>query len=215
MMRQELHNDDCFNILRNMPDNYVQAVITDPPYGIDMDYGEGYNDTFENWCGLIDKLIPEAVRVASGPVFVPTSKMEGETYLHEHFPPKWRICWYKGSLSTRSPVGFKDWEQIFVYGDKIYGPAHDFFHIVPNIQKKYNHPCPKPIEWAKWFIKRFTKEGDLVLDPFMGTGTVPLACKMMDRGYIGIDLNRDFYEIAVKRLKYEGNQKNLQFGLDK
>jgi site-specific DNA-methyltransferase (adenine-specific) len=65
----------------------------------------------------------------------------------------------------------------------------------------YGHPCPKPIGWAKWIIKRFCPEGGLVLDPFAGSGTVLKAARDMKRSYIGIDLSPKYCEIARKRSK--------------
>lgn len=75
------------------------------------------------------------------------------------------------------------------------------------------HPTQKPVKLMSTFIQWTTNEGDLVLDPFMGSGTTGVACKELKRDFIGIELNPEFYEIALNRLKDEvvkdDNQLNL------
>ena len=60
---------ECLSILKDMPSKSVSCIITDPPYGVEMDYGLTYKDTFENWQKTIDAFIPEALRVSVGPVY--------------------------------------------------------------------------------------------------------------------------------------------------
>ena len=63
-----------------------------------------------------------------------------------------------------------------------------------------NHVAVYPLSFAKYFIKGATKPGDLVLDPFMGTGTTGLACRELGRDYIGFELQDSYIEIAEKRI---------------
>lgn len=63
------------------------------------------------------------------------------------------------------------------------------------------HSATFPVSLPEWFIKLFTVEGDVVLDPFVGAGTTAVAAKQLNRHYIGIDLNREFCEIARVRLR--------------
>jgi DNA modification methylase len=62
------------------------------------------------------------------------------------------------------------------------------------------HPCNMPVRLAERIIKCSSNEGDIVLDPFVGSGTTAVACKKLNRHYIGIDINPDFCEMALKRL---------------
>ena len=66
-----------------------------------------------------------------------------------------------------------------------------------------SHPAPFPITMAHLVIEMTTKEGDIVLDPFSGSGTVAVACKELNRNYIGIELNPKYCEIAQRRLSQE------------
>ena len=66
---------------------------------------------------------------------------------------------------------------------------------------KNNHPTVKPIKLMSYLITLFTREGDYVLDPFMGSGTTGLACKLLNRNFIGIDYEEEYFNIAEERLK--------------
>jgi DNA modification methylase len=185
-----------------MEDKSVDCIISDPPYGVELDYGEHYEDSFANWKNLIDAFLPEALRVSRGVVIIPTSKLEGEKYLH-NLNPLWRICWFKGASATRSPIGFKDWETAFVFGNKPPRQLHDYFTVhANNVRVEVpEHPCPKPTGWALWMVEKMSNQGDLVLDPFMGSGTTGIACVKLKRDFIGIELDGEFYKLAQRRIQ--------------
>jgi len=66
-----------------------------------------------------------------------------------------------------------------------------------------NHSAAFPVTLPTWFIKLFTKEGDTVLDPFIGSGTTGVAAIDLERNFIGIENNKEYYKVAVKRIKDE------------
>jgi hypothetical protein len=67
--------------------------------------------------------------------------------------------------------------------------------------KKNNHPTVKPIKLMSYLITLFTRPGDWILDPFGGSGTTGLACKLLDRNHIYIDFTEEYYDIAEERFK--------------
>jgi DNA modification methylase len=67
--------------------------------------------------------------------------------------------------------------------------------------EKVGHPTQKPLELIEWLIKTYTNKGDLVFDPFMGSGTTGVACRQLGRRFIGIEKDRGFYEMAKKRIE--------------
>lgn len=75
-------------------------------------------------------------------------------------------------------------------------------HIATESRNR-NHSAVYPISLPSWFIKLFTKKGDLVLDPFIGSGTTAVAAKKLGRNYLGIEIKREFVELAKIRLKEE------------
>lgn len=188
---------DCLEVMRGMEDNSVDLVLTDPPYGIGLKY-DVYKDTDANWNDMFMWLIPEIKRISSMAV-LPCCQIKKLPFIYTNYPPDWLICWYKGSPGHRAYVGFNDWEPLLVYGKTKGCQMHDYFHCSPTPFDN-GHPCPKPVDWAKWLISRCTKEGDTVLDCFAGSGTTCIAAKTLNRYYIGIDLSETYCQIARLRL---------------
>ena len=79
------------------------------------------------------------------------------------------------------------------------------WNINPEKAKKIGHPAPFPIELPKRFINLYSFKDDLVLDPFIGSGTTAVASKILQRNYVGYEINKDYIEIADKRLREETN----------
>ena len=77
------------------------------------------------------------------------------------------------------------------------------WNINPEKSKKIGHPAPFPVELPKRFINLYSFKDDLVLDPFIGSGTTAVASKLMQRNYVGYEINKDYIEIANKRLETE------------
>ena len=66
---------------------------------------------------------------------------------------------------------------------------------------EYNtHPTIKPVKLMEWLVKLLSSEGDVVLDPFSGSGTTAVACKALNRNYIGIEMNEHYIDISKQRL---------------
>lgn len=68
-------------------------------------------------------------------------------------------------------------------------------------QKSKLHPCQKPVKACEYFVKTYSNENDLVLDSCMGSGTIGLACKNLNRRYIGMEKSEKYYKVALERLK--------------
>jgi len=101
--------------------------------------------------------------------------------------------------------------------DEIYGGCLSDFNGVDNVndvyyprsyqyfsnanQKEKRHPTQKPVALLEYLIKTYTNEGDLVLDNCMGSGTTGVACKNLNRNFIGMELDQDYFEIAKKRIE--------------
>lgn len=77
------------------------------------------------------------------------------------------------------------------------------WNISPARAKKIGHPAPFPVELVKKFINLYSFKNNLILDPFMGSGSTAIASRMLDRDYIGYEINPDYVEIANKRIQEE------------
>lgn len=197
-----LHLGDCRDILPTL--GKADAVVTDPPYGIDFKY-EGHDDTrdgYEDWCASWFDLCAEkapTILMSCGAVNVP---MWGRIR-----PFKWQIAWLKPAAMGRSPMGFCNWEPMLFWG-KGSGKSVDVFTaaIVPD-ESLNGHPCPKPETWGIESIKRVA--GDTILDPFMGSGTTGVAAVKLGRKFTGIEIEPKYFDIACRRIEEATKQKDL------
>lgn len=197
----KVYNEDCLETMARMSDKFVDLTLTDPPYGLDLQY-DNYEDTADNWFSLMRAVIPEVIRV-SKMVIMPSCKIQRLKWIYNNFPPDWLICWYKGSPGHAAYIGFNDWEPHLVYGrriNRLY--MHDYFQTRSSPKKgTFDHPCPKPIEWSNWIIKRVAREDKiLVYDPFLGSGTVAVSCKRLGHNFIGSEISKKYCEIAEMRI---------------
>jgi len=197
----KLYCGNCLEVMKKIPDKSVDLVLTDPPYGIGLKYNS-YDDSESNWYDLMEKALPEICRIAKMAI-LPSCKIHRLKWIYDHFPPDWLMCWYKGSTGHASYIGFNDWEPHLVYG-RLYNNQymHDYFQTKPSPKGEFNHPCPKPTDWANWIITRVAREKNItVCDPFMGSGTVGVVCKELGHNFIGIEIDEGYFEVAKKRIK--------------
>ncbi len=71
------------------------------------------------------------------------------------------------------------------------------------------HPTQKPVVLMRWIIENYTKEGDIIYDPFMGSGTTAIACHRTNRKFIGIEREKKYFDIAIARYRNETKQMRL------
>lgn len=69
--------------------------------------------------------------------------------------------------------------------------------------RRHVHPTQKPVNLMMWLIERYTKPGDLIFDPYMGSGPIAKACKLLDRRYVGVEIEQEYCEVAVDRVKQQ------------
>jgi len=85
--------------------------------------------------------------------------------------------------------------------------SQEQYNKLPAEYKKYfepmtnKHCCVKPVHLMSWLVRLVSKDGDTVLDPFCGSGTTGIACKMLGRKFIGIEISPEYFEIAKKRIE--------------
>ena len=190
-----LYLGDCLDILPTL--GRVDAVVTDPPYGIGFNY-QGYMDTRASWYSLMDRAVP-LMRRAGRFVVMPCCGIDRLGWWYQRHAPDWPIIWYKGSPGHRSHVGFNDWEMLLSWG-KPPKQMHDYFQAPCGFDDN-GHPCPKPINWASWLVIRSALRHGVILDPFMGSGTTGVACINLGRRFIGIEIEPKYFDIACRRIR--------------
>jgi site-specific DNA-methyltransferase (adenine-specific) len=189
-----IYHGDCREVLPSL--GPVDAVVTDPPYGIGFEYAS-HDDNIDGWVNLMNDVIPLA-KMSAPVVVMPSCAIRRLGWWYANHPPDWVIAWYKGSPGHQSHIGFNDWEPHLIWG-KPAKPIHDYFATRCGFDPN-GHPCPKPIEWARWLVARVCPDGGTVTDTFMGSGTTLVAAKNLGRKAIGIEIEERYCEIAAKRL---------------
>jgi len=191
---------DCLEVMKEIPDNSVDLVLTSPPYNIGFDYGGKTNDKrddYESWCREWFKELQGISKNQCIAVGIPNIGM-----WYKIKQPKWMICWWKPAAMGRSPFGFCNWEPLLFWGKPTKRKGCDVIRAIIKPDKMLEkHPCPKPLDWGLKLIELLTNENDTILDPFLGSGTVAVAAQNLGRNFIGIEISEDYCKIARERLR--------------
>ena len=257
---------DCLDVMRKMPDGYVDLVVTSPPYADNRKntYGGISPDGYVEWFTPISREILRILKNTGTFIINIKEKVvngERSTYVLElilemrkhgwlwteefiwhkknSFPGKWsnrfRDSWERCLQFNKSknfamyqdavkvPIG--SWAQSRLknlsetdlirdnaknnsgFGKKVANWLNkdmvyptNVLHLSTECSNK-NHSAAFPEELPSWFIKLFSKENDIVLDPFVGSGTTAVAAKKLNRNYIGIDVVREYCDLCKINLE--------------
>lgn len=192
-----IYHGDCREIL---PALKYDTVVTDAPYGVGIEY-DLFEDTANAVADLARWLGPFLLGATRAAVF------SGVPQMWMWPQPKWVLAWsYYPMTNEFSPWGYAQWQPILVYGKDPYlatrrGPRPTVFtHTRPPDKRASAHPVPKPEPLMNWTVERTTLAGEVIVDPFMGSGTTLRAAKSLGRRAIGIEISEHYCEIAAARL---------------
>lgn len=214
----ELINGDCFEILKTVPDSSVDLILTDPPYGINYNSNRRVvADKFERFSlddnlGWIDDFVAEAYRLLKddSAIYVFCSWHNVDIFkqaLQRRFKVKNLLVWnknvhglgdLKGSFSPKHELCFYAHKGRCLNRGK---RTPDVLNFAKIPSKELKHPTEKPTALLDLMIKNSSDEGDLVLDPFMGSGTTGLACIGGGRRFMGVEIDKVYFDVAVERLQ--------------
>jgi DNA modification methylase len=211
-----IYHGDCRDVL---PVVSGDVAITDPPYGIGLvtktsdfrnskhfDHGQSlmasvlYADDPARVRAMLNQAIPLMLRrVQRALVFC------GPRLLWSYPEPSAIGGVFTPVGAGRSPWGFQCVHPILYYGPDPFlkdgkgSRPNGFRTEQPNLER-FDHPCSKPIGWMVWAVERASRVGEMVIDPFAGSGTTLVAAKNVGRKAIGIEIEERYCEIAAKRL---------------
>lgn len=213
--RITMHNADCMDLLRKMPDKSYDLAIVDPPYGIGGDSlhaGRSNKRNRMRGAGVLrDRILntaktdwdiaptkdyfDELLRVSKNAI------IWGGNYFGL---PRCRcfICWDK----VQPWPNFSQCEYAWTTFDQ---PAKLFKY--DNRTGGKIHPTQKPVELYKWLLDKFAKVGDRILDTHIGSASIAIACHDMGLELTGIEIDKEFYDKAVERIREHQRQLMIEF----
>ena len=202
----EITNEDNMELMARYPDNYFDLAIVDPPYGIGMDGGNvGYkgknNLTKKNWDSETPKkaYFNELFRVSKNQI------IWGGNYF-ELRPTRCFLVWDKGEGFYNRTYAECElaWTSFDLNTCKI---KHD--PLANGDYKGKIHPTQKPVKLYKWILDKYAKQGDKILDTHLGSGSIAIACHDYGFELTACELDLEYYEQAIKRIKNHVAQQRL------
>lgn len=220
----KIYNENCLDVLKTIPDESIDLVVTDPPYKVisgghkSEKWKSGYKNSvlykndgkiFDYNDIAFDEWIPEIYRVLKEDThcYIMTNVINMEELLkicrESGFKLHNILVWEKNTMNTNRWY-MKNCEfTVFLHKGKsktINNPSSKQVHKFNNIVGNKNHPTEKPIELMELYISNSSNETDIVLDPFMGAGSTGIACKNLGRDFIGIEIDEKYFKIAEERI---------------
>lgn len=213
-----LHLGDCLEVLASLPDNSIDCILTDPPYGINylsrshtLALTRIANDGQEAYT-LLDKALALAYQKLKPDrhIYIFTNWQAFEAMapiVRKYFTLKNRLVWAKNAWTRgdlKGNYGYQDEEILYAHKGRrhLFGKrGGTILSFAKVATQKMRHPTEKPVELLKHLIEHSTQPGEMVLDMFAGVGSTCVAAKELGRRYIGIELEPTWFKIAEERLR--------------
>ena len=212
-----LYQGDCLQVMPVV--GKVDAVVTDPPYGIGESGGKAKTRT----SGLTSKINGASkyqrdygdkdwdaktcdTEIAFAVSMAKHSVVFGGNY-YDLPPTSCWLIWDKLNGAT----DFADCEMAWTNLPKAIRRLSLLWHGCMRVERHIprEHPTQKPVAVMEWCIKHLPPNAETILDPFMGSGTTGVACVNLGRKFIGIELDPDYFDICVKRITDAHRQADL------
>ena len=210
-----LYLGDCMDILPNL--DKLDAVITDPPYGID--YDPSVHKKYNGQKNEMEKIYGDDSEIDMSLIFSMKCKkiIWGAENMYKQLPHcgRW-YCWHKRSpVMNPNTMRGSDFELawadeesgFYKFFNLIHGGVINNDSLTGNNAERF-HPTQKPIALMKWCIEQ-AGNPETILDPFMGSGTTGVAAIQMGRKFIGIEREPKYFDIACKRIEAASKQVDM------
>jgi len=212
-----IYHGDGVDYLRSLADDSVDMVLTDPPYKINQDYGS--NIDADKLCSVssIHPLMAQVSRVLKPgrfavlfydnrilPLLFEAAKGTKLIYQRQLFVYRSNsihaYCWH-GWMNCTDPICIftKAGSKKF-YPDTKPKVKHDCYTRTKMNNHKSGHPAQKPEDIIMHIIEWCTNEGDMIIDPYCGAGSVGLSATLTNRRFTGVDINSDWLVLAVSHM---------------
>jgi site-specific DNA-methyltransferase (adenine-specific) len=178
-----LYLGDCLEILPTLAAGSVDAVVTDPPY---LEGDTSY-------------LLP-IFKALTNNIVVTPGKLQAFNWIARD-KPFWEYIWQSNTLSLGGSACLHIAVEPILSYSRPRRPLGTDLLVYSIGGKSFGHPWHKPIRLITKLVNHWSNPADIVLDPFMGSGTTGVACVQTGRRFIGIEIDPTYFEIAVKRIK--------------
>ena len=214
----DFRNCDCMELMAGYEDNYFDLAIVDPPYGIGAHKTIGFADkktkgfTFDKkeyknkgWDNNIPTVeyFSELKRISNNQI------IWGANYFSKNLGEiKNFIYWHKKGQSEDSK--FNEGELAYTsIGRRRMGDIWwNGFGVINSKEHRF-HPTQKPVKLYTWLLSNYAKQGDKILDTHVGSASSLIACHQLGFDVVGCELDKEYYELAQKRIKEETSQLSL------
>lgn len=215
----KIHNVDCLEFMKTVPDNYFDLVLTDPPYGMSYErhikekkHKKIENDENLDWLPLFMSQLERICNYNSHIyIFCSWHKIDMfKSIFENNFHLKNILVWDKGGMGMGDlKTDFGGTYELILFGTKLQKNKNQRQlngkrdKNILNTFRSGNefHPTQKPEKLIEFLLSKSKKEKDKVFDPFMGSGTTAIACKSLGLDWCGCELEADYVAIANKRLE--------------
>jgi site-specific DNA-methyltransferase (adenine-specific) len=209
-------NADCLDVLPTLPSQSVDFVLTDPPYLVGYRDRDGRTVANDNNAAWLTPAFVEIYRVLANNCFCVSfygwSKVDRffSAWRGAGFHPVAHLVWTKRYASRQRFVGYHH-EQAYLLAKG--SPAQPVVALGDVLRWEYTenrlHPTQKPVSGLLPLVQAFSRRGDVVLDPFCGSGSSLVAAHQLGRRYFGIELDADHCAVAKQRLASKGFMADL------
>jgi len=202
-------NEDNMALMSRYEDNYFDLAIVDPPYGInasEMTMGSGKNKKYKKgkkWDNETPskEYFKELFRISKHQII-----WGGNYFTDKLKPSRCYIFWDKGIYGD---CDFADGELAWCSFDKVLRIAKIRYKGFLGADKVRIHNTQKPIKLYEWLLMNYAKENDKILDTHLGSGSIALACHNLGYELTACELDQEYYEASIKRIKDHISQQRL------
>lgn len=205
-MKYELnnfYNEDCLEAMKQIPDKYFDLAIVDPPYGININNNIGrrkgdkkskYKKAYWDDKPPNEYYFRELMRISKNQI------IWGANHFISNMPYN-SSCWILWDKKFSEDVTFAQFEMAWTS----FNSTTKKYDQSSNQQNRI-HPTQKPVELYEWLLKNYAKQGDKILDTHVGSASSLIACYNLGFDYIGFELDKEYYDLACKRIEARKNQ---------
>lgn len=213
-----IHNCDCMELMAQYPDNHFDLAIVDPPYGIgesgDKNKSRSKLATSQDYKAFAGN----DLKAPDSDYFIELKRISknqiiwGGNHFIENIPSANSSCWIVWD-KVNGATDFADSELAWTtFKTAVRNFRFQWQGMLQGDMKNKEqriHPTQKPVKLYEWLLTNYAKQGDKILDTHLGSGSHAIACNNLGFELTACELDKDYYEASIERIKREAQQERL------